>query len=246
LDQVDGAFMTTQIEENYNNVIERIQRAAELIGRNPETIKLVVVTKGQTLEKIQNVVSAGARMLGENYIEEAIPKIDAFSSLPGLEWRMIGHLQSRKVSQVCEYFNFLDTLDSVKLARRANQSALDKGRVLPVLLECNVSGETSKSGWPAWDEENRGALAEQISEVIELKNIRVQGLMTIPPFFSLSEQTRPFFRRLKRLCDYFGDQFPQIDWRELSMGMSGDYEIAIQEGATMVRVGTAIMGSREQ
>jgi hypothetical protein len=238
-------LMTTDIVKNYRRVLDRIVLATEKAGRSLDSVRLVVVTKGHPLEKIEAVVSAGARMLGENYVEEAIVKIDACSSLPGLEWRMIGHLQSRKARQACEHFTYLDTLDSLKLARRVNQYAIETGRLLPVLLECNVSGETSKYGWPAWDENKWGSLADQISEIVELKSIKITGLMTMPPYFDESEQVRPFFQRLRRLGDYLKVQFPQVDWRELSMGMSGDFEIAIQEGATMVRVGTAIMGPRE-
>lgn len=229
---------------NYQAILERIGRAAQAAGRDPEAVKLVVVTKGQPLQAVQEVVAAGARCLGENYVEEALPKIQSLGG-EDLEWRMIGHLQSRKARQVAEWFSWVDALDSLKLAQRLERFADELGRRLPVLLEFNVSGEESKFGWPAWQEEAWPALVEQLGPVSELAHLELHGLMTMPPFFDQPERVRPYFQRLRRLQAYLAHQLPACDWSELSMGMSGDFETAIQEGATLVRIGTAIMGARQ-
>ncbi len=237
------------IEENYHKILQRIVTAARQAGRSPEAVRLVVVTKGQPVEAVQRVVAAGARCLGENYIEEALEKIQALSSAGvdeynRIEWRMIGHVQSRKAGEVAEHFAWCDAVDSLKLARRLDRFAAEAGRSLAVLLECNVSGEESKFGFPAWDKDRWPELVGEFAEVVALPNLQVRGLMTMPPFFDEPERARPFFQRLRRLQAYLASQLPQASWVELSMGMSGDFEAAIQEGATLVRIGTAIMGPR--
>jgi pyridoxal phosphate enzyme (YggS family) len=157
---------------------------------------------------------------------------------------MIGHVQSRKARLVAEHFDWLHSLDSVKLAGRLDRVCVELDRRLPVLLECNVSGEESKFGWPAWDENNWPELLEPVSAILAMPGLDVRGLMTMAPFLDEAEQARPFFRRLRLLLEYFTGQFPQARWEELSMGMSADFPVAVQEGATLVRVGTAIMGER--
>ncbi len=233
------------IEQNYAMVIERVAAAAARAGRAPEDVRLVVVTKGQPLEAVRRVVAAGARCLGENYVEEALEKIPALAG-SGIEWRMIGHVQSRKAREIAAHFAWCDALDSRKLAERLDRFAAETGRRLPVLLECNVSGEESKFGFPAWEEARWPELAGEFAQVIALPNLQVRGLMTMPPFFEDPERARPFFQRLRYLQAFLAGALPQADWRELSMGMSGDFEAAIQEGATLVRIGTAIMGERKR
>jgi pyridoxal phosphate enzyme (YggS family) len=232
-----------QIEKNYRNILARIGAVASAAGRDPSSIKLVVVTKSHPVDAVREVVAAGAHCLGENYVEEALDKIKAFGDQE-IEWRMIGHVQSRKARLVVENFAWCDSLDSLKLAKRLDRFAAETGVRLPVLLECNVSGEESKSGFTAWDENGWQALADELSAVVELPNLRIAGLMTMPPFFDEPERARPYFRRLRRLQGFLSKCFPDNDWKELSMGMSGDYKAAIQEGATLVRIGTAIMGPR--
>lgn len=234
------------IAENYQWVLDRIAAAARKSGREAEQVCLVVVTKAQPLEIIEQAIAAGARSLGENYVEEAVPKIQALTPARQVEWRMIGHIQSRKAEPVCEYFDWVDSLDSVKLAKRLDRFAGGTGRLLPVLLECNVSAEESKFGWPAWQESDWPRLAGEIEQVLDLPHLQVCGLMTMPPFFADPEEARPYFRRLRRLRDFLALRFRQVEWTELSMGMSADFEVAIQEGATMVRVGTAILGERSR
>lgn len=232
-----------QIQDNLQRVSENIAKAAQSVGREPDAVKLVVVTKGHPLETAQVVVDAGASCLGENYIEQALPKIEALADCQ-IEWHMIGHVQSRKARPVSEHFAWVHSVDRLKIARRLNNFAAEFGRVIPILLECNVSREESKFGWSAWDEVRWLEFAEKIAPLMELPNLEVRGLMTMPPFDPDPEKSRPYFGKLRQLRVFLTDQFPHTNWSELSMGMSGDYQVAVQEGATIVRVGTAIVGRR--
>jgi hypothetical protein len=234
-----------QIQENYIQVCEQIQAAAIRAGRQPQDVRLIVVTKTHSMNKIKTVIEAGARNLGENYTDEAIPKIQALMDIPDLHWHMIGHVQSRKAKFVSAHFDTMHSLDSIKLALKVNQFALEQGRVLPVLLECNTSHEESKFGFPAWDETAWPALADELQSLQNCSALSVRGLMTMCPFFRDPEMSRPFYRRLRRLQEYLASQLPFSTWSELSMGMSMDFKIAIEEGATWVRIGTRIMGERE-
>lgn len=232
------------ITENYQQVMEEVQRAAGAAGRDPASIRLVTVTKGHSPEAIREAVQAGARWLGENYVDEALSKQLELADLAGLEWHMIGHVQSRKAEPVSQSFSMLHSLDSLKLAQRLERFSAAAGRVLPVLLECNVSGEASKHGWPAWDEAAWEALLPALRQIGDLPHLQVRGLMTMAPYSDNPEHSRPFFQRLRRLAGTLQDALPGLDFAELSMGMSGDYSVAIQEGATILRIGTAIMGLR--
>ena len=232
------------IADNFLRVMDDIQQAALAAGRDPDSVRLVVVTKGHPIQAVQEAIRAGARWLGENYVEEALPKIAAQAGVVGVEWHMIGHVQSRKAQSVSQSFTMLHSLDSLKLARRLDRFASEHGRVLPVLLECNVSGEESKHGWAAWDEPRWEALLPELAEIIALAHLQVRGLMTMAPYHEEAEHSRPFFQRLQRLSGYLAGCLPAANWTELSMGMSGDYQVAIQEGATILRIGTAIMGLR--
>jgi len=191
----------------------------------------------------QAVVAAGARFLGENYPAEGADKV-ALIADENIEWHMIGHIQSRKAKLVCENYTWVHSVDRMKIANRLNRFAQERNRQIPILLECNVSGEASKHGWSAWEQNHWLELAETLNSLFDLDHLQVQGLMTMPPFTSDPEMARPFFQRLRRLQSFFAGQFPQVNWDQLSMGMSNDFEIAVQEGATMVRVGTAIVGQR--
>lgn len=239
-----SAVEMDQIRENYRKVVDSIYQVAESVNRRPDDIRLIVVTKGQPLERIHAVVQAGARSLGENYVEEALSKMPELEIQEDLEWHMIGHVQSRKSRAVCENFHWVHSVDSIKIARRLNIHAAEVGRRLPVLLECNVSGEASKFGWHAWDESLWNILGDELRPILELEHLEIKGLMTIPPFSIEPEDSRPYFLRLRRLRDFLISWYPQLDLGELSMGMSADYRVAIQEGATMVRIGTAILGER--
>lgn len=233
-----------QIRQNYARVLERIERAACSVGRRADSIRLVVVTKGQPIEKIIALLDLGARDLGENYVEEAAKKMELLTAIPDITWHMIGHVQSRKARLVWELFDQVHSLDSKKLAEKFEKAASETNRSLPVLLECNVSGESSKFGWPAWNESQWEILCQDINQLKEMEHIQITGLMTIPPYFEDPEMARPYFQRLRNLQEFLCKRFPDMDWSELSMGMSSDFEVAIQEGATIVRIGTAIMGPR--
>ena len=229
---------------NYLCVQQRIEQSARHVGRELSDIRLVVVTKGQPLAKVKAVIAAGAKDLGENYVEDAIPKINAVIDQDNLTWHMIGHVQSRKSRLVCEYFDWIHSLDSIKLAVRLNNALEELGKKLPVLLEMNVSGEESKYGFPAWTDGQWLDLEAQVSRLILLPNLDICGLMTIAPFSRDPEDARIYFQRLRELQKYLAKTYPQAKWSELSMGMSSDFEIAVQEGATIVRVGEAILGKR--
>jgi pyridoxal phosphate enzyme (YggS family) len=237
--------LVKSIRENYQSALNHISNAARKSDRNPNDVRLVVVTKSQPVEIAQAAIEAGVRILGENYPEEGVTKIQSLPEQSGVEWHMIGHVQSRKARLVVDNFALLHSLDSLKLAQRLNRFAEERNRVLPVLLEFNVGGEESKSGWDASDESQWGVLLPQVASILDLPNIRARGLMTMPPLGNDPEASRRFFLRLRLLRDHLARQFPQADWHELSMGTSADYVVAVEEGATLVRVGTAIVGARK-
>jgi len=234
---------TEQIQVRYNQVIDRISQAAKSAGRDPDDVRLLVVTKGQSIETVQGVVAAGARYLGENYVEDALEKIEALSD-HDIEWHMIGHVQSRKARQVCQYFSYMHSLDRAKIARRMDRFAGETGKIFPVLIECNLSGESTKFGYSLWEDDLWLEFVGDITALLEYCNLEIRGLMTMPPYHPDPEHSRPYFQKLRRLRDFLSKHIPEVDWSELSMGMSNDYVVAVQEGATIVRVGTAIVGSR--
>ena len=235
--------LTSAIRERYQRVLSQIAEATTRSGREEGTVRLVVVSKSQPLEVVRAAIAAGASILGENYAEEAVAKITALPEA-AVEWHMIGHVQSRKADLVAGHFSMLHSLDSVKLAGRLDQYCNETGRTLPVLLEVNVSGEESKFGFPGWDERRWPDLEPVFTQIMAFPSLRLRGLMTMPPFYDDPEQTRPYFQRLRRLQIFLGERFPQVDWVELSMGTSVDFITAIEEGATYVRVGQAILGPR--
>lgn len=236
--------LVASIRENYLSTLDQIAAAARRSGRAPGDVRLVVVTKSQPLEVVQAALEAGVRILGENYPEEGVTKIQSLPRQSGVEWHMIGHVQSRKARLVAEHFELLHSLDSLKLAGRLDRFAAEQNRVLPVLLEFNVGGEESKSGWDASDDSHWDVFLPDVRSILDLPNLRVHGLMTMPPLETDPEDARRFFQRLRLLRDHLASAFPQADWRELSMGTSADYPVAVEEGATLVRVGTAIVGAR--
>ena len=237
--------LVSTIRENYLHTLEAITHAARKSHRDPNEIRLVVVTKSQPVETVRAAIAAGIPILGENYPEEAVAKIQSLAAQSGVEWHMIGHVQSRKARLVTEHFALLHSLDSLKLAQRLNRFASEQARELPVLLEFNVGGEVSKSGWDASEDSRWGTFLSDVSSVLELPNLRVHGVMTMPPLGMDPGDSRRFFQRLRQLRDHLASRFPEADWHELSMGTSADYEVAVEEGATLVRVGTAIVGARK-
>jgi pyridoxal phosphate enzyme (YggS family) len=232
------------LRARYDQVRGQIDQAARQAGRAPDSVRLVVVTKTHPLETIRAALEAGIRDLGENYAEEAVEKIQAVGAVEGLCWHMIGHVQSRKADLVAQNFNFMHSLDSLKLANRLERFAAEAGRTLPVLLECNVSGEESKFGYPAFESAHWEALCTEARQIAQLPHLEIRGLMTMPPLYADAERTRPYFQKLRELQAYLAGQVPQANWNELSMGTSADFVAGVEEGATLVRVGTAILGAR--
>ncbi len=234
------------IRANYQRVLDQIELAACSVGRRPEAIRVVVVTKGHPVEAVFEALSAGIRVFGENYAEEGVQKMLAVGDEQGIEWHMIGHVQSRKAKLAAQYYDFIHSVDSLKLAERLERFAAEFGRRTPILLECNVSGEASKFGWTAWDEAHWEDLLPNFEQIVAMDHLEVCGLMTMAPYFDDPEPARPYFRRLRRLQEFLMQRLPDASWNELSMGMSGDFQVAVQEGATLVRIGTAILGPRPE
>jgi pyridoxal phosphate enzyme (YggS family) len=237
----------TSLLECLRSVRERIDAAARRAGRDPASITLVAVTKTQPPEVIRAAYDLGLRHFGENRVEEAEAKV---GRLPGdVTWHMIGHIQSRKARQVVPIFQFVHSVDSVRLAARLDRFCADRGEPLPILLECNVSGEESKYGFAVAHrrsgDADRGAFAAAVEEILALPHLAVRGLMTMAPIVADPEQARPVFVRLRQLRDELAAAFPQSDWSQLSMGMTDDFEVAIEEGATFVRVGRAIFAPEQ-
>ena len=229
------------VEANVRAILDRIARAAQRAGRKPEDITLVAVTKTFGPDKILAASLAGVRHIGENRVEEADSKIPVvFANLPAgqaLKWHMIGHIQHRKAKQVTQLFDIVQSVDSVRLAEALNRATL---KPLPVLLEINIAREPQKFGFLALPEETFFA---QVETILALKNLRVRGLMTIGPQTERPEASALYFQQLRELRDRLQARY-QVEWSELSMGMTADFEIAIAEGATIVRVGRAIFGER--
>ena len=226
------------MKERLERVKERIKEAAEAGDRPADSIRLVAVSKTMPAELVQEAIEAGVTDLGENYIQEAREKINALAMYPAT-WHYIGHLQSNKAKYAVRMFDLIHSVDSLKLAKELNKYAAKIDKVQPVLLQVNVAKEDTKSGVYVED------TLQLLKEIATLENIAVKGLMTMPPYFNAPEKVRPFFSALRELRDRIADEgIPNIAMDELSMGMTGDFEAAIQEGATIVRIGTAIFGAR--
>ena len=232
-----------QVQERLNEVQERIHVAADRAGRDAHAIRIVGITKSHPQEFVRAAHEAGIRLIGENRVEEALPKRANADDLADLEWHMVGHIQSRKARTVVQVFDAVHSVDRSKIADRLNREAGQAGTRLPIFLECNVSGEASKWGWPLTDEASWPEAAEEFTRICELPNLAVRGLMTMAPRVIEPERVRPVFQRLRALRDYLRQAVPG-DWSELSMGMTEDYEIAVEEGATLLRIGRAIFGPR--
>jgi pyridoxal phosphate enzyme (YggS family) len=232
----------TALEANVRSVQERMAAASRRVQRDPAETTLVVVTKTRTTAAIQAAYDLGLRQFGENRVEEAETTVQGLPE--DITWHMIGHIQGRKASRVVPLFDIIHSVDGAKLARSLDRLCVDRAEPLPLLLECNVSGEVSKYGFQAhrWadDHEQWASLLAAVGEIVALPNLRIQGLMTMAPIVADPEQARPIFHRLRRLRDALAAAFPRADWHHLSMGMSDDFEVAIEEGATYVRVGRAI------
>ena len=226
------------IADNLARVKERMAEAAMRSGRTPDSVKLVGVTKTVDVDRIKEAVSAGLQILGENYVQEARDKIKEVGG--EASWHFVGRLQTNKAKYAVKLFDLIQTVDSFKLARELNRRAQPLGRTIPIIIQVNLASEVSKGGV---EPSECISLIEQISE---LPNLQILGLMTMPPFFDQPERARPYFAQLRELSQEIARaQLPRVVMKELSMGMSGDFESAIEEGATLVRVGPAILGERK-
>ena len=213
-------------------------KAASACGRDPDSIGLIAVGKTKPLEKVREAILCGVTHIGENYIQEAKEKFTALSSYDVL-WHFIGHLQTNKAKYAVRIFDLIHTVDTLKLARELHGQAKKINKVQKVLVQVNVGGEDSKSG------SDPGNTLTMIREMSELENLSVRGLMTLPPFFDDPKKVRPFFSSLNKLSrEIRREDIPNIFMDHLSMGMTGDFETAIEEGATLIRIGTAIFGKR--
>jgi pyridoxal phosphate enzyme (YggS family) len=227
--------------ENIAEVRERIAAAARRAARNPDEIMLMGVSKTFPVERIREAYAASLRVFGENRVQEFAAKADALRDLRDTEWHLIGHLQTNKAAKAAELFDAVDSLESVRMAEKLNASAGSVGKTLSVLIEINVGGEQAKSGLaPSSDE-----LEQILRGAPRWENLKIQGLMTVPPYTEDPEGSRAYFRQLRQIRDSIAARgLPQISMAALSMGMSHDFEVAIAEGATCVRLGTAIFGER--
>jgi len=226
------------MKQRLQQIQRRIRDAAESCGRNPDGVRLVAVSKTMPRESLVQAVEAGAEILGENYVQEAREKFNALYALP-VSWHFIGHLQSNKAKYVVKIFDLIHSVDSRKLARELNKQARKIDKIQKVLVQVNISEESSKSGVLLED------TAQLVTEMSRLTHITVKGLMTMPPYFNAPEKVRPYFKKLRQVRDQLLTMnIPGVSMAELSMGMTGDFEVAIQEGATLVRIGTAIFGER--
>jgi len=229
----------TELKTRLENVLNRIKKAANARSRDPETIRLVAVSKTIPTDMVKEAIEAGVKILGENYIQEARKKFDALSSYP-VSWHFIGHLQTNKAKYAVRLFDLIHSVDSLKLAHELNKQAKKINKIQEILIQVNISMESTKAGVYEQD-----ALS-LIKDISHLENLSVKGLMTMPPFFNEPEKVRPYFSALRKLRDQIKkESIPNIAMDELSMGMTGDFEAAIDEGASLVRIGTAIFGERK-
>jgi PLP dependent protein len=231
------------VAENIAGIRERVQSAAKRAGRTASEVTLMAVSKTFPPESVREAYAAGIRVFGENRVQEFSGKFDALHDLGDAEWHMIGHLQTNKAAKAAELFSAVDSVDSLKLARKLNEAAAQLGTRRVVLIELNVGGEAAKTGIDPQSRE----LEQILSAAPQLEHLAIRGLMTVPPFTDDPQQARPFFCRLRELRDQIATRhLPAVSMDVLSMGMSHDFDVAIEEGSTCVRVGTAIFGKREK
>jgi pyridoxal phosphate enzyme (YggS family) len=229
------------IVENITQVRQRIATAARRAGREPNDIALMAVSKTFPPERIREAYEAGLRLFGENRVQEFAGKAESLRDLPDAEWHLIGHLQTNKTAKAAELFAAVDSVDSLRLAEKLNAAAESLGKKLAALIEINVGGEAVKSGVAP----DSSGLEELLRAAPRLEHLEIRGLMTVPPFTEDPQGSRPYFRKLGELRGQIASRnLPEVGMEVLSMGMSHDFEVAIEEGSTCVRVGTAIFGER--
>jgi pyridoxal phosphate enzyme (YggS family) len=225
------------VAANYQQVLTRMNEAVARCGRNPKEIKLLAAAKSQSVEAMRAAIAAGVTLIGENYVQEAADKQKLIAD--SVEWHMIGHLQRNKVKMAMELFDVIESLDNLALARELDKEGAKRGKTIRAFVEVNLGGEESKSGIA------KDQLTSMFVELGKLAHLRIEGLMTVPPFRENLEEVRLYFRELRELRDSLAAlHLSNVDLKELSMGMTHDYTVAIEEGATIVRIGTALFGPR--
>ncbi|HEY7321524.1 MAG TPA: YggS family pyridoxal phosphate-dependent enzyme [Candidatus Binatia bacterium] len=226
------------VRANYRKIVDRIREAAVSVGRNAHDITLLAAAKSQSVELAQAAIAAGVRLIGENYVQEAEEKRKLISS--PVEWHMIGHLQRNKAKDAVKIFDLIQTLDSLALAIELDKVGRNQGKIVRTFIEVNLGDEASKSGIGPHN------VAELLKRIGDLSRLRVEGLMAVPPFKENPEEVRPYFCTLKNLqVELQRLKIPNVSLNQLSMGMTHDYPIAVEEGATIVRIGTALFGPRK-
>lgn len=231
------------IRERIEQIQERIDKAAQRAGRNPAEIELIAVTKEKSAAVVKSLSENGITKIGESYLREALFKIKILSDYK-LEWHMIGNIQHGKETQIALNFAEVHSVDRLQIAETLNKKAKQFDRILPVYLEFNVSGEDTKHGWSAWKESQWEQLLPELDRVMDFPSLEIKGLMTMAPYSVNPEDARPIFHKLKKLGNYLSRNYPAANLNGFSMGMSGDFEIAIEEGATVLRIGSALVGHR--
>ena len=227
------------IAGNYRSILDRIAGAAAKARRDPREIRLLAAAKSQSVDAIRAAIAAGVTLVGENYVQEAADKKKEISD--SIEWHMIGHLQRNKVKAAVDLFDLIESLDNLALARELDKEGTRRGKTIRAFVEVNLGGEESKSGIA------KDQVPVLMEELGKLSHLRIEGLMTVPPFRENLEEVRPYFRELRELRDQLSElRLPNVELKELSMGMTHDYTVAIEEGATIVRVGTALFGPRSE
>jgi pyridoxal phosphate enzyme (YggS family) len=232
--------MAGRIASRLAGVQERISEACRKVGRRPEEVGIVAVTKSFPAEVVRAAVAAGLNEIGENRVQEARAKRALLGNLPGVHWHLVGHLQKNKAGLALALFDWIHSVDDLELARVLERRAAALGRTVPILLEVNVGEEPSKFGFPPREE----VLFRAVEDMLSLPHLRLEGLMTVAPIASDPEEVRPVFARLRTLRERLRERFPEAPWTHLSMGMTDDYVVAVEEGATLVRLGRAILGER--
>lgn len=234
---------TSVILNNLQTIREKITSAAIKSGRNESDVRLMAVTKTKPAETVKCLLDAGIRCFGENYPDETIEKINAFREVPDARLAMIGHLQSRKAKIVADYFDEFQSLDRLEIAEKMESLCAERNRIMPVLIECNVGDEASKSGWHFADDSVSDQFLADFEKIRNLPHLDIRGLMILPPYAEDGETNRKYFIRTRNIAAYL-NQHCGAHLTELSMGTSSDYTVAIEEGATIVRIGTSLVGPR--
>jgi pyridoxal phosphate enzyme (YggS family) len=232
-----------QLKNRLEEIRSKIDFTAKAAGRDPGEIDLIVVTKGKTPVIIKTLSELGIKNIGESYLKEAIFKLDLLRDLQ-INWHMIGQIQKNKVKQISYNFDVIHSVEKLQIAAEVNKRSQGFSKVQPVFLEVNLSGEDTKLGWNLTDSENLDNFLRDFEQIVEFTHLKILGLMTMAPYSENPEDSRIYFQKLREIRDLISREFPQ-DWKYgLSMGMSGDYLVAIEEGATVLRIGSAIVGPR--